>query len=273
MSARRSDERTTRSTPVAVALVGELGDLAQFSMRAVRALGGTWRYVGEALRQCAILLAGSTIVIVGMQVVVGGECALFTSYFTRAFGASGTVGLFSELCAVREMFPYMFGYVLAAKVGCGLVAEIGSMRIAEEIDALEVIGIDPMRYIVGTRLLGAFVALPVIYVISMLTGSLGAYLVVVQQVGEVSSGAFEGGFFGPIHSLGEDLRSLLKAMVIGTTVILVGVYYGFHASGGPAGVGAATARSMAVNLVAIHVLGGIMSIGFWGLDGKLPFGG
>jgi phospholipid/cholesterol/gamma-HCH transport system permease protein len=253
--------------------IRELGALAEFGARATLGLGGTLRYAAEVLRQCALLLLGSTIVIVGMQLVVGAECSLFASYFTRAFGASGTVGVFSELCTVREMFPYMFGYILAAKVGCGLVAEIGSMRIADELDALEVMGIDPISFIVGTRLLAAYLALPIIYTISLLTGSIGAYLVVVHQVGEVSRGAFDGGFFGPIHSLGEDFRSLIKAMVLGTSIVIVGIYYGYNARGGPTGVGAATARSMVVNLVLIHVLGATMSIGFWGLGGDLPFGG
>lgn len=253
--------------------VREIGSLAEFAGRAVVGLGPSLRYAAEALRQCGILLVGSTLVIVGMQLVVGAQCTLFTAYFTRAFGASGAVGLFSELCTVREMFPYMFGYILAAKVGCGLVAEIGSMEIADELDALAVMGIDPMRFIVGTRLVAASVALPIIYAISLLTGAIGAYVVAVHQVGGVSLGAFEQGFFGPIYNLGEALLSMVKAMVIGAAIILVGTYYGYTASGGPSGVGAATARSMVVNLVLIHVLGATMSIGFWGLSGNLPFGG
>src|SRR5213594_4379844 len=99
---------------VAVAgAVREVGDLASFSGRAVSQLGGSWRYAAEALRQCSVLITGSALVIVAMQLVIGGECALFSSYFLKSFGASGAVGVFTELCGVREMFPYMFGYILA----------------------------------------------------------------------------------------------------------------------------------------------------------------
>jgi phospholipid/cholesterol/gamma-HCH transport system permease protein len=254
-------------------VIREIGDMASFSWRAMLALRHTWHYSGEIMRQAAILLSGSALVLVGMQFVIGGECGLFTAYAGKSFGASGATGLFTMVCDVREMFPYMFGYILAAKVGCGLVAEIGSMRISDEIDALEVVGISSMVYIVGTRVLAALIALPPIYIMSMAVGTLGSWLVVVVQIGDTSTGGWAAGHFGPIHGLDEDLFSLAKAMAIGVTVILVGTYYGYRASGGPVGVGAATARSMIVNLVLIHLIGGSMSLLIWGTDARLPIGG
>jgi phospholipid/cholesterol/gamma-HCH transport system permease protein len=255
------------------AALAELGDLTEFSLKSFASLGGGLRYASEALRQAGLLLTGSALVIVGMELVIGGECGLFTAYFSRTFSASGATGLFSFICDEREMFPYMFGYILAAKVGCGLVAEIGSMRIAEEIDAIEVMGVSSMRYIVATRLLAALFALPVIYIMCLATGTLGSYLVVVHQVGDVSGGAWAAGQFGPIHSLAEDVDSIIKAMVIGVAIILVGSYYGYRVRGGPVEVGNATARSMIVNLVLIHLLGGSMSLLFWGTNARLPIGG
>lgn len=254
-------------------LVSEVGDLAEFAGRSVYALRHNRRYAAEALRQAGILISGTALVIVGMQVVIGGECGLFTAYATRTFGASGASGLFTLICDQREMFPYMFGYILAAKVGCGLVAEIGSMRISEEIDAIEVMGLDPMGYIVATRLGAAMIALPAMYLMSVAAGTLGTYLVVVFQVGDISGTAWAAGHFGPMHGLDEDLFSLLKAMVIGLAVVIVGTYYGYRASGGAVGVGAATARSMVVNLVLIHLIGGSMSLLIWGTNSRLPIGG
>jgi phospholipid/cholesterol/gamma-HCH transport system permease protein len=253
--------------------VDEVGKLAGHSVRSLSALPKTTRYAGEALRQAGILLTGSALIIVGMEIVIGGECGLFTSYLGKSFGASGAVGLFTLVCDEREMFPYMFGYILAAKVGCGLAAEIGSMRIAEEIDAIEVMGIPSIRYIVGTRILAALIVLPLIYLIAMAAGTLGSYFVVVVQVGNISGAAWMSGHFGPAHTLGIDLESLLKAMLIGIAIILVGTYYGYTASGGPVGVGRATARSMMVNLVLIHFIGGSLSLLFWGTNAKLPIGG
>jgi phospholipid/cholesterol/gamma-HCH transport system permease protein len=251
----------------------EVGGLAGFGGRAVAELRGTGHYAGEIMRQAGGLLVGSALILIAMEVVIGGECGLFTAYLGRSFGASGAVGLFTLVCDVREMFPYMFGYILAAKVGCGLVAEIGSMRIAEEIDAMEVMGIPSMRYVVCTRLAAAMLVLPVVYVIAMAAGTLGSYLVVVVQVGDISSAAWVAGHFGPAHGLDSDFYSLIKAMAIGLTIILVGTYYGYNASGGPVGVGSATARSMVVNLVMIHFIGGTLSLLFWGTNARLPIGG
>jgi phospholipid/cholesterol/gamma-HCH transport system permease protein len=253
--------------------IEEVGDLAGFGGRVAGELRGTIHYLGEVLRQAGTLLVGSAIVVIAMELVIGAECGLFTAYLGRSFGASGAVGLFTLVCDVREMFPYMFGYILAAKVGCGLVAEIGSMRIAEEIDAMEVMGISSIRYVVCTRVLAALLVLPVVYMIAMATGTLGSYLVVVIQVGDISSAAWLAGHFGPAHGLDADFFSLIKAMVIGVTIVLVGTYYGYNASGGPVGVGSATARSMVVNLVLIHFIGGTLSLLFWGTNARLPIGG
>jgi phospholipid/cholesterol/gamma-HCH transport system permease protein len=251
----------------------ELGKLAGHSARTIAELRGTTRYAAEILRQASSLLVGSALILVAMELVIGGECGLFTAYLGRSFGASGAVGLFTLVCDVREMFPYMFGYILAAKVGCGLVAEIGSMRIAEELDAMDVMGVRSIRYVVGTRVAASIVVLPLVYVVAMAAGTLGSYFVVVFQVGDISSAAWIAGHFGPAHTLSTDLASLIKAMAIGMTIIFVGTYYGYNASGGPVGVGTATARSMVVNLVMIHFIGGTLSLLFWGTNAQLPIGG
>ena len=252
--------------------VREAGAIAGFSVEAFVALKDVWRYGAEMLRQAATLITGSALIICMMQFVIGGECALFGNYLLRSFGASAAIGSFTEICDVRELFPYMFGYIFAAKVGCGLVAEIGSMRISDEIDALESVGTDPMVYVVGTRLLAALLCIPVIYVMSMLVGTLGSYLVVVVQINEISAGGWAAGHWS-YQDLSENLFSIAKAVVIGVAIVLVGMYYGYRARGGPVGVGAATARSMILNLVLIHVLGAAMSTLFWGTEARTPVGG
>jgi phospholipid/cholesterol/gamma-HCH transport system permease protein len=253
--------------------IREIGEMGAFAGRAFRALPGVSHYAGEVLRQMAILLVGSVMVVLALQFVAGAECGLYGAYALRATGAQGATGLFTIICDLRELFPYMFGYIIAAKVGCGLVAEIGSMRIADELDALDVIGTPSIRYIVGTRLAAAMLALPLLYVTSMGVGTIGSYLVTVLQVGDVSAGAYLSGHFGPAHGLDEDLLSMIKAMVIGITIILTCLYYGYTVSGGPAEVGRATARSMVVNLILIHVVGGATTALFWGSSIRLPLGG
>lgn len=153
--------------------VREVGDITGFSVRAVAAAPGASRYFAEVLRQCGQLIVGSTLVLLAMQAVIGGECGLFFVYLTRPLGATAAVGQLQVPCSLRELFPYMFGYIFAAKVGSGLVAEIGSMRISNEIDALDSIGIDPMKYVIGTRLIAVLLCVPMIYIASMVTGLAG----------------------------------------------------------------------------------------------------
>jgi phospholipid/cholesterol/gamma-HCH transport system permease protein len=170
------------------------------------------------------------------------------------------------------MWPYMFAYIFAAKVGCGLVAEIGSMRISDEIDALESVAVDPMTYIVATRLLAVWMTVPLIYVVAMVFGSIGSGLVDVVQIPSVSYGQW-----ATLHwasqSLTDNFFSLFKVMVFATLIALVGMYYGYRARGGAVGVGAATARSMVVNLVMIHVIGAALTSLFWGSDARTTIGG
>ena len=250
----------------------EAGELASFSSRAVFAAGGTARYFAEILRQCSVLIVGSTLVLVSLMTVLGGECGLFITYLTRPLGANSFNGQLMNQCGLREMFPYMFSYIFAAKVGCGLVAEIGSMRISDEIAALESVGIDPMRYVVATRLLAVWICVPLIFAIGLVTGIYGGALVAVLQLRDISSGQFFDGYFGA-QTLQDNLFSLIKMGSMATTIALVGMYYGYRASGGPVGVGSAVARSMMVNLVLIHVIGAFWSSVFYGLNPRYPYGG
>jgi len=257
--------------PPAEGLLTEAGDLVGFAGQAFYYAAGAGRYFAEILRQCGILVVGTTLVICGMVTVVGGECGLFVVYGLRPLGATSFAGLATAICGVREMWGYMFAYVFAAKVGCGLVAEIGSMRISEEIDALESVGVDPMRYVVATRLLAVLMTVPFMYAIAMVFGTIGSYLVVVVELHGVSLGQWIALHFSS-QTLGDNLLSIVKVTVIATFIALVGMYYGYRARGGPVGVGAATARSMIVNLVMIHVVGAALTTIFWGRS-QVPIGG
>ena len=102
------------------------------------------RFFGEALRQAGILILSSTLVIWGLVFIIGLQCGIEGAYFNRSVGAPAYAGVFAAWCDLRELVPYAFGYMMAAKVGTGIVAELGSMRISDEIDALEVMGISSM---------------------------------------------------------------------------------------------------------------------------------
>jgi phospholipid/cholesterol/gamma-HCH transport system permease protein len=237
-------------------LIASLGEIVKFSgqlfgdILSVR----VFHFFGEAMRQAGILILGSALVIWGMVFILGLECGIEGAYFTRAQGAPAYAGVFSAWCDLREMVPYMFGYIMSAKVGTGIVAELGAMRINEEIDALEVIGIRPITFLAATRMVAAWIVLPFIYVAAVGVGFFASYLAVVQQIGEVSSGGYFL-IFWMFQNPPDLLFSVIKGMAMATAIVAVGCYYGYTASGGPVGVGQATAKSMILNMVLVHLIG------------------
>ena len=230
------------------------------------------RFFGETLRQSGILIVSSTLVIWGLVFIIGLQCGIEGAYFSRSDGTPAYAGVFSAWCDLRELVPYGFGYMMAAKVGTGLVAELGSMRISDEIDALEVMGISGVRFLCATRLLAAWLVLPFVYLCSIGAGFFASYLAVVQQIGDVSSGGFFL-IFWQFQNPPDLLYSLIKAMAMATIIVLVGCYYGYNASGGPVGVGTATAKSMVFNIVAVHIVGMVGTQLFWGANPRAPIGG
>src|SRR6187399_801205 len=141
------------------------GEIARFGSRVAGLVysGRVMRFFGESLRQAGILILGSAVVIWGAVFILGLTCGIEGAYFNRSVGAPAYAGVFAAWCDLREVIPYAFGYMMSAKVGTGIVAELGAMRISDEIDALEVMGVPPMTFLAATRLLGAWMTLPFMY--------------------------------------------------------------------------------------------------------------
>ncbi len=254
--------------------ITSFGDIVKFCSRVVGEVFGlkVFRFFGEALRQAGLLILSSTLVIWGLIFIIGLQCGIEGAYFNRAVGSPAYAGVFAAWCDLRELVPYAFGYMMAAKVGTGIVAEIGSMRISDEVDALEVMGISSMTFLCATRLLAAWLVLPFMYLAGIGAGFFASYLAVVQQIGEVSSGGFFL-IFWMFQNPPDLLFSVIKAMAMATVIVLVGCYYGYTASGGPVGVGTATAKSMVLNIVLVHLIGMLGTQIFWGANPRAPIGG
>ena len=250
------------------------GEIAKFAGRILGEVYGlkVFRFFGEALRQAGILIVSSTIVIWGLVFIIGLQCGIEGAYFNRSVGAPAYAGVFAAWCDLRELVPYAFGYMMSAKVGTGIVAELGSMRISDEIDALEVMGFDSLRFLCATRLLAAWMVLAFMYVAAVGAGFLASYLAVVVQIGEVSPGGYSL-IFWQFQNPPDLLFSSIKAMFMATAIVLVGCYYGYNASGGPVGVGTATAKSMVLNIVLVHLIGMLGTQVFWGANPRAPIGG
>jgi phospholipid/cholesterol/gamma-HCH transport system permease protein len=251
------------------------GEIARFTGNIVRDVWGlrVFRFFGESLRQAGILIVGSTAVIWGLVFITGlGTCGVEGAYFTEAQGAPAYAGVFTAWCNLREAVPYSFGYMMSAKVGTGIVAELGAMRISDEIDALEVMGVDSMTFLCATRLLAAWLVLPFMYVGAIGVAFFGSYLAVVKQIGFTSSGGYLLVFW-QFQNAPDFLFSVIKGMFMATAIVLVGCYYGYNASGGPVGVGTATAKSMVLNLVLVNLIGMLGTQIFWGTKPRAPIGG
>jgi phospholipid/cholesterol/gamma-HCH transport system permease protein len=250
------------------------GEISRFCSQVVRDVWGlrVLRFFGEALRQSGILIIGSTLVIWGLVFIIGLQCGISGAYLLKGVGAPAYSGVFTAWCDLRELVPLVFGYMMAAKVGTGIVAELGAMRISDEIDALEVMGVDSMTFLCATRLAAAWLVLPFMYMAAIGAGFLASYIAVVQQVGAVSSGGYFL-IFWQFQNPPDFLFSLIKAMFMATAIVLVGCYYGYNASGGPVGVGTATAKSMVLNLVLVHLIAAMGTQIFWGANPRAPVGG
>jgi phospholipid/cholesterol/gamma-HCH transport system permease protein len=234
--------------------------------------GRVLTFFGETLRQAGLLITGSALVIWGLTFILGLQCGIEGAYFNRSVGSPSYAGVFAAWCDLREVIPYAFGYMMAAKVGTGIVAEIGAMRISDEIDALEVMGVNPMIFLCATRLLAAWLTLPFMYLFGVGVGYFASWLAVVKQIAEVSSGGYFL-IFWEFQNPPDLLFSLIKGMTMATVIVLVGCYYGYTASGGPVGVGTATAKSMVLNIVLVHIIGMLGTLVFWGANPRAPIGG
>jgi phospholipid/cholesterol/gamma-HCH transport system permease protein len=250
------------------------GEIARFGLRVAALVysGRVLRFFGESIRQAGILILGSALIIWAFVFILGLQCGIQGAYFFRAQGVPQYAGLFAAWCDLREALPYAFGYILSAKVGTGIVAELGAMRISDEIDALEVMGVPPVTFLCATRLLAAWIALPFLYLVSIGVMYLASYFAVVKQVADVSSGGYSL-IFWMFQDPTDLIYSLIKGMAMATVIVLVGCYYGYTASGGPVGVGTATAKSMVFNIVAVHILGMLGTVIFWGANPRAPIGG
>jgi phospholipid/cholesterol/gamma-HCH transport system permease protein len=257
-----------------VSALTEFGEASRFCGRIVLKVfnGHVFRFIGETIRQAGILIAGSAVIVLGLVFILGLQCGIEGAYAAQSVGATSATGAITALCDLREVIPYAFGYMMAAKVGTGFVAEIGSMRISDEIDALEVMGFDAVLYLGSTRLLGTWIVLPFLYMIAVAVGFFASYLATVVQLGEVSRGGYLQ-LFWEFQSPTDFLFAGLKVFAMATFIVLVCIYYGYNVTGGPVGVGKATAQSMVANIIGIHLIGLVGTQLFWGGNARAPIGG
>ncbi len=207
-----------------------------------------WRL---ALRQMEFVGVRSISVVVLTGTFTGMVLALQSYYGFRKFGAEGLVGTTVALSMTRELGPVLTSLMVTARAGSAIAAELGTMRVTEQIDGLTVMAVDPVRYLVVPRILAALAMLPILTVISNFVGILGGYFVGVKLLG-INSGVYVTNTVKYIE-LADIYNGLIKAACFGLILSAIGCYKGYNASGGAAGVGRATTEAVVVASVLILV--------------------
>ena len=265
-----------RTTPPAIVTglrsrIETLGQMVTFAAGALVRIPQSTRYMREIWWYAAFLAVGSTPVALVLTYFTGSECSVEAYYSLSQIGAQSLAGVFNAICDTREITPLFFGFAIGAKVGCGLVAELGTMRVNEEIDALEVMGIPSRIYLVSTRMLACFMVLPFMYLLSLGISYVGSFVVQMYQVpaGTISSGIY-GDYFYRFINVQDLAFSMIKAVVFAFLIVCVAVYYGYHVTGGAVGIGKAVAKTMALALVITVVVNALLTQIFWGTNPNLP---
>ena len=203
-------------------------------------------------------LGVQSIFIVGLTGIFSGMVvALQTTYALRNFSAEGRVGGLVAVSLARELAPVFSGIMVTARAGSAMAAELGNMRVTEQIDAIATMGVSPVQYLLSPRLLASTLMVPLLYVLYTSVGMGGAYLVNVAWLG-----GDPGVFMQSIRdtAVPEDLRmGLIKAATFGFIVSAISCRHGFFASGGAKGVGLATTRAVVESCVTILIANYILT--------------
>ncbi|MEU6127697.1 ABC transporter permease [Saccharopolyspora sp. NPDC047091] len=265
-------QRAKRLARRPLEVLDDLGDQMSFYLRTLGWIPKSiTRYAKETLRLLtevsfgsgALAVIGGTVgVMIGMTLFTGTVVGLQGYAALNQLGTSAFAGFVSAYFNTREIAPLVAGLALSATVGSGFTAQLGAMRISDEIDALEVMGVPSLPYLVTTRVIAGFVAVVPLYVLGLLTSYLAARTVTVQLYGQ-SAGTYDH-YFNLFLPPEDVLWSFGKVLIFSVVVIMTHCYYGYRASGGPAGVGVAVGRAVRTAIVTTALLDFFLSLAIWG---------
>jgi phospholipid/cholesterol/gamma-HCH transport system permease protein len=249
-----------------------------------RSIGWSYRtvisYKKEVIRLIAEVSLGS-----GALAMIGGSVGViaFLTFFTgtevglegfqglQQIGISAFAGFVSAYFNTREIAPLVAGLALTATVGAGFTAQLGAMRIAEEIDALEVMGIPSIPYLVTTRLIAGLIAVIPLYVIGLVSSYIATREIVVLFFHQ-SGGTYDH-YFHTFLVPTDVIYSFVKIIIFAIVIMLIHCYYGYYAKGGPAGVGIAVGRAVRTSIVAINIIDLFLSLAIWGANTTVRIAG
>jgi phospholipid/cholesterol/gamma-HCH transport system permease protein len=270
----RAYARTTQYAGVPTRLLDGVGQMAWFFVTAGIAIPHALRnYRKETLRLIAqigmgtgaMAVVGGTVAIVAFTTLSGSSLVAIQGFASLGYiGVEVFTGFFAALINVRIAAPVVTGIALAATVGAGATAELGAMRISEEVDALEVMGIKSISYLVATRAMAGLVVIIPLYAAAMIMSFLSPQVVTTLLYGQ-PSGTYDH-YFRTFLRPDDVFWSFMEAIIISVVVMVTHCYYGYYASGGPVGVGEAVGRSMRFSLVSVQIVTLFAALALYGVD-------
>ena len=276
----RASSAVARSSKAASRPFENLWEQLRFDWQALKAMP-------RALHYRKVILAITSDITIGVGALVVGAGTFFVifsmSFFTGTqvglegfqglsqIGAQAFTGLVSSWANTREITPLVAGVALAAQVGTSFTAEIGAARISDEIDALEVMAVPSLTYMVSTRIWAALITIIPLYLAALFSSYLATELIATRFF-TLSSGTYSHYFHLFLPPI-DIAYSLIKAVLFAVVVTLIHCYYGYNATGGPAGVGVASGRAIRSSIVSVVVINLLLSIVFWGAHNTVSIAG
>lgn len=260
---------------------GRIGDHTLFYGKAIAGVPhAIIRYRSEIVRLIAeismgagtLAMIGGTVAIVGFLTLAAGGTLAVQGYSSLGnIGIEALTGFLAAFINVRISAPVVAGIGLAATFGAGVTAQLGAMRINEEIDALESMGIRPIEYLVSTRLVAGMIAITPLYSIAVILSFLASKFVTVVLFGQ-SAGLYDhyfDTFLNPIDLL----WSFLQAVLMAISVLLIHTFFGYFATGGPSGVGVAVGNAVRTSLIVVVSVTLFVSLAIYGSNGNFNLAG
>lgn len=220
----------------------------------------------------SLLVDGGTLSILAiLGIALGASIAIEGFAILNLIGFGSLSGIIGGVGTVRDIGPLIAGIGFTAQAGCRMTAEIGAMRISEEIDAIDAVGLRPIPFVIGTRVIGGFLVIIPGYMLTLVI----AFFVqntVIKSLYHQPAGTYD--HYLSMFLVPQDLAySVLKASILCIAVTLIHCYYGYFTTGGPVGVGRATGRAVRTSLVMIMVLDFALTVTLWGAQPQFIFRG
>ena len=264
-----------------VGVLGRIGDQTLFYGRSLAGMPyATVRFRKEIIRLIAeismgagtLAMIGGTVVIVGFLTLAAGGTLAVQGYSSLGnIGIEALTGFLAAFINVRISAPVVAGIGLAATFGAGVTAQLGAMRINEEIDALESMAIRPVEYLVSTRIVAGMVAITPLYSIAVILSFVASQFTTVVLFGQ--SGGLYDHYFNTFLNPIDLLWSFLQAVLMAITILLIHTYFGFFATGGPSGVGVAVGDAVRTSLIVVVSVTLLVSLAIYGSNGNFNLSG